>query len=352
MRTYFYAFDKNNEYLFDNFPVELIQYISNNINSSIKIKCAINGKDTEVKIAKRENIYGTIYIATTEKKFINREKLFKEFIDFTTIGLRPFVNFQKELEEKHNKINEEFIHNVVSLNTHAIQDLFTLLPQQSLSDNIYNQSDFVKSILREKPNVAVDTLLKLIRYHLASKVEFSVFSRTLKTSTYIQKTKFDIHKVLLSVLQIFILDFEKKNITIHLDASEKQLEIDFDSLFVSLFYIFENAIKYCHPRTNFKIILKEETNCFSILFDMISIKIEKHEIDKIILRGYRSEIAKKMNSDGNGIGMYRILKTLQLNNCELEIQPKINAYASVYKGIPYEGNQFKIKFIGQQSWFN
>jgi K+-sensing histidine kinase KdpD len=352
MRTYYYAFDKEEKYLFDNFPEELIQYINNNITSSIKVKCSIDGKLIDVKIAKKKNEFGTIYIATSEKKFVNREKLFKEFIDFTTIGLKPFVNFQREIEEKYNRINEEFIHNVVSLNSHAIQDLFALLPQQSLSDHIYNQSDYAKLIIKEKPNIAVETLLKLIKYHLASKVEFSVFTRTLKTNVYIQKTKYSIHKVILSVLQIFIADFEKKNITIQLDASDKQLEIEFDSLFVSLFYIFENAIKYCHPRTSFKVIFKEESTFFSICFEMISIKIEKHEIDKITLRGYRSEIAKKMNNEGSGIGMYRIIKTLQLNNCELEIIPKFNTYSQIYKGIQYEGNLFKIKFIGQQNWFD
>lgn len=351
MRTYYYVFDKNREYLFDNFPESIVKYLDLKLNKTIKIKCLINNKLTEVKIAKKENEYGIIYIATTEKKFINREKLFKEFIDFTTIGIKPFINFQKEIEQKYIRMNEEFIHNVVSLNSHAIQDLFTLLPQQNLSDNIYNQSDYVKLVIKEKPNVAVDTLLNLIKYHLASKVEFSVFSRTLKNNTYIQKSRYYIHKVILSVLQIFISDFEKKNITIHLDASEKQLDIEFDSLFVSLFYIFENAVKYCHPRTTFKVIFKEESNCFSIIFEMISIKIEKFEVDKITLRGYRSEIAKKINSEGSGIGMYRIIKTLQLNNCELEIQPNFNSVQRIYKNVEYEGNLFKIKFIGQQDWF-
>jgi signal transduction histidine kinase len=351
MRTYFYALNKNKEHLFDNFPEELIQYINENIVNSIIIKCVIGGKTTDIKIAKRENEHGIIFIATSELKFLKREKSFKDFIDFTTVGIKPFINFQRELEEKHNKINEEFIHNVISLNTHAIQDLFTLLPQQSLSDNIYNQLEYARSIIKEKPKIAAETLLKLIKYHLASKVEFSVFSRTLKTSTYIHKKKFYIHKVLLTILQIFISDFEKKNITIHLDASEKQLEIDFDSLFVSLYYIFENAIKYCHPSTTFKIIFKEESNCFSILFEMISIKIQKYEVDKIILRGYRSEIAKNINSEGNGIGLYRIIKTLQLNNCELEIKPNFNSVQRVYKNNEYEGNIFKIKFLGQQDWF-
>jgi hypothetical protein len=144
------------------------------------------------------------------------------------------------------------------------------------------------------------------------------------------------------------------NIEVSLDAgtaSERRLEIDDDSLFVSLFYILENSLKYCCPNTKYKIIFKEEDDCFAILFIMISIRIEKNEVSKLSEPRYRSPLARKIHDSGKGIGMYRIVKTLHLNNAELEITPRINDYSRKIGDIPYEGNQFKILFKGQKDFF-
>lgn len=186
------------------------------------------------------------------------------------------------------------------------------------------------------------------------KIEFSVFERTQKPNTTVKKISHSIRSLVLSILQIFIDDFEKKGIEVSLDAgaaSESRLEIDDDSLFVSLFYLLENSLKYCCPNTKYKIIFEEEPNFFSIIFKMISIRIEDYEIVKLTEYGYRSESAKTINSEGKGIGMYRITKTLQLNNAKLEVTPRINDYVRQHEKVTYEGNQFKIKFNRQPGWF-
>lgn len=186
------------------------------------------------------------------------------------------------------------------------------------------------------------------------KVEFSVFERTLNPSMSVRKISHSIRSVVLSMLQIFIDDFEEKGIVVSLDAgtaSERRLEIDHDSLLVSLFYLLENSLKYCCPRTKYKIIFKDENDSFSILFNMISIRIENYEVKELTNFGYRSDTAKKINTEGQGIGMYRIIKTLKLNNAELEITPRINDFTKKRGDITYEGNEFRIKFNRQKDWF-
>ena len=128
------------------------------------------------------------------------------------------------------------------------------------------------------------------------------------------------------------------------------MNIDYDSLFVSLYYLMDNSIKYCCPNTKYKIIFKQEEDDFSILFIMISIKINDQELKKITTRGYRSETAQKLNVEGNGIGMYRILKTLKLNDAELIITPRCNSYTKKSKDIEYEANEFRIRFKNQKDW--
>lgn len=354
MSTYYYAINSDGDYLFDNFPSNSKDLITNFKESSSPFQIKIDGNFVNARIGKKSNSHGTIYTLTTEQKYVNRIKLFKELVDFSIISLKPIDLFHKKIVQQQTEKTEELIHNITSLNTYSIQDLFALIPQKSLSENINTQKDIIKSAIVEKPNVTISTLQKLIKYNLAMKVEFSVFERTQKPNIISKKISHSIRSLVLSILQIFIDDFEAKKIEVSLDAgaaSEKRFEIDDDSLFVSLFYILENSLKYCCPNTKFKIIFKEESTCFSIVFVMISIKIENHEISKLTEHGYRGKSAIKINADGKGIGMYRITKTLKMNNAELEITPKINDYTRKIGNVIYEGNQFKIKFNGQQDWF-
>lgn len=351
MTTFYYAEKTNGDYIFDNFPKNLIPLIANFKENQEVIKVFINGEKTEARIGKKKNAYGAIYVLTTEQKYINRYKLFKELVELSTIAIEPISTFQNKLIEKHSSDSQEFIHNVTSLNSYSIQSLFSLIPQAKLTGNINKQVDAVKDIINEKPIVASKTLLKLIKHSLATKVEFSVFERTMKLYQVSQKTDYPIREMVLSILQIFMEDFEERNITVSLDACERRISIDYDSLFVSFYYVLDNAIKYCCPNTDFKIIFKEEENCFAILIIMISVRIEDYEIQKLHIKGYRSDNIKSLNKDGNGIGMYRILKTLKFNDAELEITPRINTFKKTTGDVNYEANQFKIKFIGQQDWF-
>lgn len=354
MSTYYFAKKSNGEYLCDNFPIGLSNLISEYKDSPNHITVTIDGKITKARIGKKANSHGVIFTLTTELKYVNRYKLFKELLDLSVLVLEPFSKFHTCMVSEQNIKIEELIHNITSLNTYSIQDLFSLIPQKVLSENINKQKEIIKGYIVEKPNVTVDTLLKLIKYNLAMKIEFSVFERTQKPNATIKKISHSIRSLLLSILQIFIDDFEKKNIEVSLDAgsaSERRIEIDDDSMFVSLFYILENSLKYCCPNTKYKIIFKEETDCFTILFIMISIRIEKNEVCKLIEHSYRSPLARKLNESGKGIGMYRIVKTLKLNNAELEITPRINDYTRKIGDILYEGNQFKIKFKGQNNLF-
>ncbi len=354
MSTYYYALNKDGDYLFDNFPETLTYLVLNYSETKNPIEVVIDDQKKPARIGKRTNQHGTIFTLTTDDKLIVRYKLFRELLDMSLISLGPLSKFQDSLLLKLNSKTEEFIHNVKSLNTYGIQDLFALIPQNTLSQNINKQKDIIKNITIEKPNVTVETILNLIKYNLAMKVEFSVFERTQKPNSTVQKIAQPIRSIVLSILQIFITDFDKKDIEVALDAgeaSERLIEVDYESIFVSLFYLLENSVKYCCPKTKYKIIFKEEKNCFSLVFIMVSIKIKDSEISKLTEYGYRSDIAREINEEGKGIGMYRLTKTLKLNNAELEVSPRVNDYKKQIGKIDYEGNQFKIKFIGQQDWF-
>lgn len=351
MATFYYAQKANGDYLYDNFPKETKNLIADFKESQQTITVTIDGVAKEGRIGRKRTNSGTIYTLTTDQKYINRYKFFKELVQVSDIALAPLVAFYDKMISEYNEQTQQFIHNVTSLNSYGIQDLYILIPQKILTENVNKQRTIVKERIAENPDAAVKTLLKMIKYSLAMKVEFSVFERILKPYSNTWKIPFLIRDIVLSVLQIFMEDFDERKIIVHLDACEKRLNIDHDSLFVSLYYIFDNSIKYCCRDTDYKIIFREESDAFSILFNMISIKIENDEVDKLTVMGYRSERAKKTVQAGNGIGMYRILRTLKFNDAELIVTPRFNTYTRTRGEIEYEGNQFKIRFIGQHDWF-
>lgn len=345
------AQDNNDETLFNDFPSELNYLLSKKLDNPIALEVSLNGKKAMLKLGYFSNTKGIIYTITTIERYINSSKLFKELIKMSEVTLNSIVVFKRKTSFDQNSYVQDLIHNLTSLNAYNIQSLFALIPQQVLTQNINKQHEVIKDAILNQPNITITTLLKLIKYNFAMKVEFSVFEKTVMQNPVMQKRQLQIRDIILSILQIFIDDFEKMKITVSLGSSEKTLNVDYDTLFVSLYYILENAVKYCAKSTDFKIIFKEEDDCFSVLFKMISVRIEDNEITKLCNKNFRASNAILLTDKGKGIGMNRILKTLKMNDATIEISPRVTDFSKTQNEISFDHNEFKIKFMGQQDWF-
>ena len=212
MSTYHHAVNEKGEFLFGNFPSEALILISNNQNTFGTFDFIIGDIKQKVRFGFKSNHKGIMYTLSSESKYVKSNKLFKELVSMSIVSLESLSNFKNEIIKNQNTQTQELVHNLTSLNTYNIQDLYALIPQESLAKNINVQSKIVKDIIQEKPNVTVSTLLQLIKYNLAMKVEFSVFDKILKQNPSVQKMEDSIRNIILSILQIFIADFdEKKN---------------------------------------------------------------------------------------------------------------------------------------------
>jgi len=219
MNTYKLIINTEGAIIHGDFPSEL-KNITSKINSkSVKFDVEINGKKLNARAGIEQNKNGTIYLLTTETKYIKSSKLFYELLKMSVITLDSVVSFNEKLSLNQNEYVQDLIHNLTSLNTYNIQDLYSLIPQQILSDNINKQKDVIKNIVTEKPKITVNTLLKLIKYNSAMKVEFSVFEKTVMKNPKVQKIEYSIRNAILSILQIFIDDFENKKIQVTVDSN-------------------------------------------------------------------------------------------------------------------------------------
>tara|TARA_R110002049_G_scaffold307456_1_gene507993 strand:+ start:1846 stop:2907 length:1062 start_codon:yes stop_codon:yes gene_type:complete len=351
MPTYYYAINSKKEILINTVPHDLIDILTNTSNKPSPIKIKSEQIVGDCRIGNKSNQHGTVYIITNDSVYLKSFKKFKELVRMSTIALNSINLLKEKIIENQISITQELIHNLTSLNGYGIQDAFSLVPQELLTANIYSQHTTVKEIFTEKPNVAASTFLQIIKYNLAMKVEFSVFEKTMEKYPTVQKIEYPIRKVILSAIQIFISDFDAKNIEIHIASSSKLISLDNDIFFVSLYYLLDNAVKYSARGTTLKIFFNERERDFAVEFNTISIRIEENEKNKICDKGYRSKNAEAIDTLGKGIGMFRILKTLKLNNAKLEIIPRASEYHIKIKNNLYEHNQFIITFPGQQNWF-
>jgi len=344
MRTFNQIIDSNGKILVNNFPDRLKFILEKNDSEFGLIDFTLEDKKVKGRLGAEYTSHGKVIVFSYEEKYVKSTKLFKDFCKMNTEVLDNIVVFKNEISLSQNEYVQELIHNLTSLNTYNIQELFSLIPQHILTQNINKQKEVIKTLIVEKPNITTTTLLNLIKYNYAMKVEFSVFEKTVMQNPTVQKLEYSVRENILSILQIFIEDFEKQKINVSIDSNDKRLYLDYDIFFVSLFYIFENAVKYCATNSDFKIIFKEEQNVFKIVFDMVSISIEDDEISKLCQKKFRSKSAMLLTDKGNGIGMNRIVKTLRLNSAKLEIFPRVSAFTKVKQGIVFEHNQFVIIF--------
>jgi signal transduction histidine kinase len=342
-----YYIIKGEDHVIDNFGDLISQLDIKNLKGDNIITVKIDNKIYKARTTFKKSGTYSGYFLSVNKKLLSRKKFFDESVQLTFNTLRTTLISLEEERKSRLEQNEEFLHNVISLNSFGIQDLFDLIPQNILTENLFNQEKVVSEIINKKKDETISVLLNLIKYSLASKVEFSVFDRLNNQSSFKTFQVFPIRKVFLTVLQIFMKEFKSESLTIELAKNERMLRIDYDSMLVSLYYLFENALKYSCPITTIKINFEEHRDHFIAKISMISISIDDDEIDKLTVRGHRSDTAKLIHSKGQGLGMYRIKKTLKVNNAEMLITPRINDYKTIHKGVKYEGNEFKIIFNNQ-----
>ncbi len=336
--------------IFDSLPISIDHKLITANKRNEPFNIVIDGVEYRARYGNISTKNGTVHLITINQKYVGRLKSFRELVQSHAMLLETIPDIKSEIIRRQNTQTAELIHNLTSLNTYNIQDLFALIPQQTLIENLEKQKDIVKEITQRKPIVTAETILRIIKNNLAQKVEFSVFEKTLKENPNIQRIDSDIRGVFVSILQIFIQDFDDKKIDIQLGYSDKELSVDYDSLSVSIYFILDNTLKYSLKGSKLKIHFEQHQNKYEIKFDMLSLRIEEEEINRLCEFGYRTETAEKYNPTGEGIGMNRINKTLKMNDAYLEICPRVTSHSKRSGDYIFEHNVFKIIFNESKYW--
>ncbi|MDZ7612083.1 MAG: HAMP domain-containing sensor histidine kinase [Candidatus Moranbacteria bacterium] len=208
-------------------------------------------------------------IAESSKKVISNYKLKEEFIDLISHQVRtPLTNIKWNLEllqKKKTKQQEKYV--------------------MRLADSVEKMTSLVN--------------------------DFVYLSRLDQSKKEINREKIKLNDFIEEIAKDNRLYAKLKRIKIETDIPRKKICImaDKKKLSIVLNNLIDNAVKYSYEKSQVKVSLKKDERRAIIEVEDHGCGVGKKEKEKIFEKFYRSEQARKMASDGTGVGLY-VAKTL------------------------------------------
>lgn len=134
-----------------------------------------------------------------------------------------------------------------------------------------------------------------------------------------EKSSYNVYKMFDKVKHCLEERANNKNIAISLVTNGECGDIRaYDCIELLPYILLDNAIKYADAKS--KIIVKIDDNANRCKVQVISqsIPLEEGEHEKIFLRGFRGENARKRTTEGLGIGLYTAKKICDLHNATIQ----------------------------------
>lgn len=331
--------NKNRINLHSDFSAECNSCISNCTALTKKVECPVY-KDQR-RIGFKENDLGEIFCCSNSKDYYSSSKLFINKLESILFGLKEI----ELIKEKLNLDSQKLIHNLTKTNGHNIQELYAVVPQELLTQNLNQQLESIQKKLIENPEEAARTFLRIAKNNAAMKVEFSVINKLMEGETTVRNRRHQIKKVTLNLFHIFFQDFKDISVYVQFDENDDYLIFDYEILHVALYHLIDNSTKYIRPHSNLLVKFNKDINDFYLRLEMSSLKISNEEKRNLFQEGFSGSVANKLGKAGKGLGLGTTAKILELNNAELIIENNIAPQKSIKeKGIEYEENAFVIKF--------
>jgi signal transduction histidine kinase len=310
-----YYFESDDGDRITNLPRECLRCVANCDSEMNKVTC--NALDEKRRRGIRSLDEGFVYVCTNEAVKSNR--LFKE-------KRRVFEECLPRLNEERDSIRkeerepiEEHLHNLKRLNAESLQSVWKRIPKDKLAEeDAKSVLDNIEEIIQDDTRATANLILHVLKNLKMVKTEFTLFDK-LHGQESVSKKEHNVHKVILSVLNSFWYDFEDKSVDINISDDSYRVRVDYGVLSAVLVNLFDNAVKYTLPNTDFHIKISKEGGNVAVDLNMVSLKVDSSERDSIWSQGYSGVHPRKLDREGKGIGLYRVKKLLNLIDAEISL---------------------------------
>jgi light-regulated signal transduction histidine kinase (bacteriophytochrome) len=283
------------------------------------------------------------YYCSGEEECLGSNKVFRSKVNVIKAFIPLFTSYKLQVAQELNRQNKRIFHNIITLNGHNIQELYALVSERTLSQKVDQQRTIIKDAIERNIDDSVSMFLRIAKNNLAIQTNFNVFNKLSEPKPVMSYRKHNVRRVLLTVFHVFFQDFFDKNIRVTIEDSDIEILLDFESTSVAFYHILDNAAKYSLKGSRINIKFVDNEKACLVMFEMDSIEIKEEEKYKLTEEGFKGDAAKRMESEGNGIGMFIINQLLKLTQSKLIVNPKIHNTRQLYDGIPYYRNQFIIE---------
>jgi K+-sensing histidine kinase KdpD len=325
---YSHIIDGNGDVILSDLPEEYLFRINNCKSENSLVK--FNSRNWREGIS--VNRIGTIYLLAYDSDLIKSSRLFNE-------KMRVLKDFIGNISKIRDSIIKDLLHNLTAIHGHNIQEVHYLIPEYLMLNDIRKQKEKIKEIIVGNLDDTASALIKIIRNNKIMNAEFQNIRVLHGEVPVLEFSKHPIHKVIQSLIYLYLPDFQEKEIRINNNLNSDVIRLDHSTFTDGMIPILENCIKYTKNKTILSFDYYWEDDVFIIKLCMESLRILPNEIKRITDKKFSGSVARSLKRHGSGLGMYHSKKLLELNKIIIDISSNGN------EGDIYGKNTFYLKFL-------
>ena len=226
-----------------------------------------------------------------------------------------------------------------------IQEAFLFLSPEDLNGDYNHQFELIQNKILENIEDAVNMFNRICKNNNSLKSKLLSLKALHNIAIKLRNKKTKIRPVVLRACHDHFTELKELDVIMNIEEADDDfiLDIDFDTFFSALDPFLENTVKYVLPNSKIIVSFTKQGGINKIIFNMMSLKIEDQEKEKIFEYRYSGFHAKKEDLSGQGIGLYVSNKLLFLNNAKWKLI--INKGKNEkYLNKSYQNNIFEIIF--------
>lgn len=337
-----YICDPVGKVLLSRLPVNCLEMCVPVASASCE-KCAAPPGAGTRRRGKKSFDAGSVFLCTSDEDMVNSKRVFARTLEAYADMIDGLVEIQKLAAAEAREEARRLVHNLTTLNSHIIQEIYNIVPQEELAGTPGRQISVIADAISENPSIAAQATLRILKNAVAARTEMQVVRR-FRTTPQLppQLRPHMIHKVIKNVLITFFQEAQDRELYWNLRATGERVWVDYELVSAALYRFFENCVKYCAPTSTIDIAFEAAQNRVNVLMEMKSLPISAEEEVRIFDEGFSGAMAKKYDLSGSGLGLSIVRQLLEVNDATVIV--RAGTRIEIIRGIEYAPNRFIFSF--------
>lgn len=306
-------------------------------------KCSDRENGGARRRGKRTTTSGTVFFCTADDDMVKSKRVFVRALDAYAEMIGSLVEIQRLAAEEARDESRRLVHNLTTLNSHIIQEIYNIVPQDELAGTPNRQISVIAGSISKDPTAAAQAALRILKNAVAARTEMQVVRRfRMVPQLPPQMRPHMIHKVIKNVLITFFQESQDRELYWNLRGTAERAMVDYELVSAALYRFFENCVKYCAPTSTVDIGFEIVANRIEVVMEMTSLPILPEETEQIFEEGVSGAIAKKYGLSGSGLGLAIVRQLLEVTDGTVRVEA--GTRIETIRGVEYAPNRFTVGF--------